>query len=307
MIVLLLIAIVGIIYIGLQIIQAKKEDQEWKIRNQKIKEDSEKLFEQYNKLIKQSANAKAELSAINDSIKQHNTTLSNLKNIEKEMQESSDQRAQEYYNDKIKQAELKYQEFVKSYEKNLNLKKQEVEIEQQKLKELEDKQKAYIEAQKRKEVIAMNKDYYRLAIDKVSLQDIADLRRFQRSFSKKEIIDKVIYEGYYRPLYNVLMSHLFGDKTKVSCIYKLTDQITEQIYIGQSQDARERLKTHVKTALSSNAATNKLYQAMKKDGIHNFTFEILEEVPREKLNEREMYWIEFYHAKDQLNSTKGGA
>lgn len=47
---------------------------------------------------------------------------------------------------------------------------------------------------------------------------------------------------------------------------------------------------------------------MKKDGVENFTFEILEEVPRASLNEREIYWIEFYKTKEYgLNDTKGGA
>ena len=37
-------------------------------------------------------------------------------------------------------------------------------------------------------------------------------------------------------------------------------------------------------------------------------FEILEEVSRDKLNERETYWIDFYRTKDYgLNTTRGGA
>ena len=47
---------------------------------------------------------------------------------------------------------------------------------------------------------------------------------------------------------------------------------------------------------------------MQRSGIYNFIFEVLEEVPRDKLNEREIYWIEFYKTKDLgLNGTKGGA
>ena len=33
-------------------------------------------------------------------------------------------------------------------------------------------------------------------------------------------------------------------------------------------------------------------------GVENFTFEIIEEVERSKLNERESYWQEYFHAKD---------
>lgn len=47
---------------------------------------------------------------------------------------------------------------------------------------------------------------------------------------------------------------------------------------------------------------------MKKDGVENFLFEVLEEVPRDKLNEREVYWIDFYDTKNTgLNISKGGS
>ena len=47
---------------------------------------------------------------------------------------------------------------------------------------------------------------------------------------------------------------------------------------------------------------------MKKYGPENFTFEVLEIVDRTKLNEREVYWIDFYKTKDYgMNGTKGGA
>jgi len=37
---------------------------------------------------------------------------------------------------------------------------------------------------------------------------------------------------------------------------------------------------------------------MKKFGPENFTFEIIEKCSRDKLNEREDYWQEFYKAKE---------
>jgi hypothetical protein len=41
-------------------------------------------------------------------------------------------------------------------------------------------------------------------------------------------------------------------------------------------------------------ASNKLYQAMKKDGIENFTFELLEECELKNLNEKEAFYIKLY-------------
>jgi group I intron endonuclease len=56
-------------------------------------------------------------------------------------------------------------------------------------------------------------------------------------------------------------------------IYKITDLITKQVYIGQSVDISRRWKDHIRYGLGINApSTNALYKAMKKDGITEFTF-----------------------------------
>lgn len=50
----------------------------------------------------------------------------------------------------------------------------------------------------------------------------------------------------------------------------------------------------------------KLYQAMKAEGVHNFTFELLETCPAAQLNEKEKFYIDLYQSKDfGYNSTIG--
>jgi hypothetical protein len=44
---------------------------------------------------------------------------------------------------------------------------------------------------------------------------------------------------------------------------------------------------------------------LEKDGLWNYTFEILEEVPKDKLTEREKFYIELYGTDKQLNMKKG--
>jgi hypothetical protein len=43
---------------------------------------------------------------------------------------------------------------------------------------------------------------------------------------------------------------------------------------------------------------------MYESGIENWTFEVIEECARDKLNEREDYWQDFYHAKEYGYSIK---
>lgn len=253
-----------------------------------------------------------DLMQLKANIDQQNEVINSLIDTATKMRESAEQQAKEsaktIYARETEKLEKAYQEFGQQKEKELTEIAQQVLVEQDKLEQLEAKQLAYIQAQQRQEESAANQDYYRLTIDELSVNDIGLLRELQTRFFKKEAIDKLIWETYYKPSYDTLMSKLFPKTSKVCGIYKITNLITGQAYIGQSVDIKERFRQHIKTSLAYGPATNKLYQAMQKSGQHNFMFEVLEEVPRAQLNERETYWIEFYKTKDYgLNSTRGGS
>lgn len=50
-----------------------------------------------------------------------------------------------------------------------------------------------------------------------------------------------------------------------------------------------------------------IYRAIRKYGLENFTFEVLEECPSELLNEREIYWINYFDSYyNGYNCTLGG-
>ena len=185
---------------------------------------------------------------------------------------------------------------------------EQIKQEQESLNTLKEKQLAYLREQQRKEELATKKDFYRVVLNSAEIDDIKYLREMQNHIFRKEVIDKIIWSGYYKPAYDILISHLLGKRDKVSGIYKITCLENEKAYIGQSSDIKTRFSDHLKAALSSSATTNKLYQEMRKYQPYNFTFEILEEVPRDKLDERERYWIDFYSTKEfGLNITKGNS
>lgn len=252
-----------------------------------------------------------QLEETKNQVDEETEKLASLVSQNNKLRDEADKKAKEFYETRINELKDKMQKNLEALEQDYETQKgiylDKLEQQKAELHDIEQKQEAYLQAQQRQAAIDANQDYYRLAIDEVDLNDIELLRELQKRFFKKEVIDKVIWENYYKPAYNVLMSHLFDTKNKVSGIYKLTDLTTGQSYIGQSVDCKERMRQHIKTGLTYGTATNKLYQAMKKSRPHNFIFELLEEVPKDKLNEREVYWIEFYKTKGQLNGTKGGS
>ena len=78
-------------------------------------------------------------------------------------------------------------------------------------------------------------------------------------------------------------------------IYKIVNTITGQVYIGQSTNIERRWQEH-KRPYKRNNPTNKLYQAFNDYGLENFNFEVIEECPQSLLNERELYWINYFDA-----------
>lgn len=75
-------------------------------------------------------------------------------------------------------------------------------------------------------------------------------------------------------------------------IYKITSP-KNKVYIGQSVNIYNRLNYHKKLYTKD---TPKLYNSLKKYGIENHSFEILEICNINLLNIKERYWQEFYNS-----------
>ena len=89
-------------------------------------------------------------------------------------------------------------------------------------------------------------------------------------------------------------------------IYKIQNLINGKIYIGQSIHIKARFNAHKSEARNGN--TRPLYNAIRKYGVENFSFEVIEECSKEKLNEREIYWIKKYDSfHNGYNLTPGGS
>ena len=89
-------------------------------------------------------------------------------------------------------------------------------------------------------------------------------------------------------------------------IYIIKNKINNKVYIGQTtQLVQDRWLKHKS---DSKYKDSKLYRAINKYGINNFYYEILEEdIPRNKLDDRERYWIKEYDSYNNgYNSTFGG-
>lgn len=92
---------------------------------------------------------------------------------------------------------------------------------------------------------------------------------------------------------------------KICGIYLITSP-TLQRYVGQSVDIYSRWYFYKKYFAENQF---RLHNSLKKHGIENHKFEILEECSREMLNERESYWVKYYNTFNTdlgMNLTSGG-
>ena len=84
-------------------------------------------------------------------------------------------------------------------------------------------------------------------------------------------------------------------------IYKITNLINGKIYVGKSKNPKVRWRQHKSHSKKRNT---KLYYAMRKYGIENFIFEVLEECDENIINDKEIYYISSLNP--YYNMTDGG-
>lgn len=92
---------------------------------------------------------------------------------------------------------------------------------------------------------------------------------------------------------------------KICGIYKITNTITGDFYIGSSKDVKERWACHKCQSTWNDNPNKKLYQDMKKYGLNNFVFEILAEVEVESLKKTEQQFIETLQPTYNDKNAKG--
>lgn len=92
---------------------------------------------------------------------------------------------------------------------------------------------------------------------------------------------------------------------KISAVYKITNTVTNDFYIGSSKDVKLRWMQHKRPSVWKKYANKQLYQDMNKYSLDKFSFEILEEVEIDSLKEAEQQFIEKLQPTYNSNRAKG--
>ena len=264
-----------------------------------LEDETKRLTEENSRLLLQK----------NSTIEQINTLNSSITAMEKQAQEAADL----FYNSKMEVAQenlarsleleaQKYQENVASFEAQYQ---ETVAGLMEQYKALEGNvaimratNDAAVAAAKRAEEMKDQQDYYRIQLSVADLHEIELLREVEPYLRDKEPLNKVIWKCYYEKPTTDMIGRVIGSGAHTG-IYKITEISSGKCYVGQAANLADRWKQHIKRGVGADAPTrNKLYPAMIAAGPENFTFEVVEECDRSRLDEREDYWQDYFKAKE---------
>lgn len=157
----------------------------------------------------------------------------------------------------------------------------------------------------REKELKEKEDFYKIIIPEYDQEDMEVLKTIGPRLRNREALNRLIYDVFVKRPLNELIKRVTNGK-EISGIYKITYIKTGEAYIGKTTNISTRWQNHIKTACGlEGAARTTFHNRLEQDGIWNYTFEILEEVPKDKLSEREKFYIELYGTDTQLNMRKG--
>ena len=298
----------------------KKVDTAASNANKKIYEETERLKKLnedikniLNNNVKENQNMVYENNQLTAKIEEGKKHLSTIQNAIDNQQEMSSNAFKNYCDileKKYKEVEEEYDmeiEALNTAYSNLQLKLlREADEVRSDLDKIKATRTAAIEAARREKDIENNLTFYCLDISDADKRDIAKLEALKPSLNKPRVLSMLIWQTWFQKPLKALSANVVG-ATDATGIYKITNIKTKECYIGQAIHIKDRWVEHVKCGLGIDTpAGNKLYKAIQEFGLWNFSFEVLEECPREQLNEKEKYYIDLYSSYDYgYNSTRG--
>ena len=207
---------------------------------------------------------------------------------------------QEAINKEVVQLENNYNAHKESLDRDIQTLREE-------LSDLKARREAYIEALKAEEKRQQDRAFYIINLTEENKEDSRVLRSIEDKIHNQEALNRLIYDVFIKKPLGDLLLRIIGENT-YGGIYKITNLDTQRAYIGRSTDIKKRLTEHVKGAFNiSTIADQEIHRVMGREGVDKFSFEVLEKVEKEKLNEREKYWIDFYQTQSYgYNQNKGG-
>lgn len=202
--------------------------------------------------------------------------------------------------------EIKFAEIDQEFADRKKNLENEIQKTKDTLQKMTNTLQARLAANRREEEIKENKEQYCLNLTLNDENDIKMLNELKPKLHNPRILSMLIWQTYFQKPLTSLCTKNVGAAAKTG-IYKITNQVTGECYIGQAVSIQDRWKEHAKCGLGIDTPVgNKLYKSMLEYGLQNFSWEVLEICTKADLDEKEAYYIDAYQSKDfGLNTLAG--
>ena len=306
-----LLLLVSIAFIITIIRYKALEDEQYDKVEGKVKEKLEEYREVSHRVIEavtEEDRARKELDKHKQELESVMTTIDKMiEDGKKIAQREVDEQIDLYKQQQTQAANYQHQQYVIEIQRQQEEIAKQTDILRAQLYDFEAKRNAIVEAQKRELELQNERDFHNIVLSKNAVEDIKYLENVLDKLHNREFLAKLIWEAYLQKPTKEMLNRIIGSE-KVCGIYRITNVKNNMCYIGQGVDVANRLTQHVKGSLGiQSIADQKVHHAMADEGIENWTFELLESCPKEKLSELEKYWIAYYKSNEfGYNVTKGG-
>ena len=293
-----LLLLVSIAFIITIIRYKALEDEQYDKVEGKVKEKLEEYREVSHRVIEavtEEDRARKELDRRKQELEYVMTTIDKMiEDGKKIAQREVDEQIDLYKQQQTQAANYQHQQHVIEIQRQQEEIAKQTDILRAQLYDFEAKRNAIVEAQKRELELQNERDFHSIVLSKNAVEDIKYLENVLDKLHNREFLAKLIWEAYLQKPTKEMLNRIIGSE-KVCGIYRITD-------------VANRLTQHVKGSLGiQSIADQKVHHAMADEGIENWTFELLESCPKEKLSELEKYWIAYYKSNEfGYNVTKGG-
>lgn len=288
---------IGVFFLAFLCIELRKDrletDKETQDLNLALLEQKSQLEQEIKHYKKISETEKTKLRELQEDIQ---STLNNQKELAEEAFQNWWSLLEKNYQEKEGEYSSLVQNLKTSYAQEQEKLNAEVSVLRKDLDKIRATRDAAVAAQIKEKEIKEKLSFYCLSVSDRDLDDIKKLEKIKNELHSPRILSMLIWSTYFQKPMNALCNNILGTAT-VTGIYKITNQITGECYIGQGLDLARRWKDHAKCGVGIDVpAANKLYKAMQADGIWNFSWELLEKCPQSELNEKEKFYINLYQS-----------
>ena len=214
--------------------------------------------------------------------------------------------------------EARFQQYISENNKNIELFEEQMTAARQRCDEVitncnnlaadaQEKYNGLLKPLQQYEKSQQERLYYTIQVPDEYKEDINFLlTTVSQKIQHPDIINKLVWQEYVKPYITETFKR--ADIREESGIYKITNIDSGKAYIGKSTNIKKRLTDHFKSAIGiSGIADQAVHHEIWKTGFWNWTIEPIIYCDKDKLNELEKYYIDFFKTQEfGFNKNVGG-